>query len=164
MKEKAFKAVNQIAIVVKDLQKTMEFYWAKFGMGPWKIYAFQAPTVWGMTLRGEPTHFGRFLAMYQTKDLVIELIQPLPGDTIFEEFLEKKGKGIHHLGFFIDSLDQEIDRFAKMGIGTIQTGRYQGGGFAYLDAEERFGTIFELIERSKPPLTPVRIWPDDSLD
>lgn len=158
--EKFFKEVNQIGMVVRDLQETMEHYWNEFGMGPWKVYLFQSPLVWDMTIKEKPTQYKMILAMYQTENIVIELIQPLSGDTTYKEFLEQKGEGIHHLGFFIDRLDQEVERFRNKGIATIQTGRYQGGGYAYLDTQERFGTIFELIERSKPPLTPIRVWPE----
>jgi hypothetical protein len=37
--------------------------------------------------------------------LMLELIQPLAGDNIYAEHLERKGEGLHHVGFFVPSLD-----------------------------------------------------------
>jgi hypothetical protein len=155
------RRINQVCIVVRDLQKTMERYWEDLGIGPWKIYQFEGPLLREMTIKGKPAKYKMSLALCQMDNIFLELIQPLSGETIYKEFLEEKGEGLHHLGFFVDDLDQALRNFEMSGIGTIQTGRFQGGGFAYLDTQEKLGTIFELIERSKPPHPPIRIWPEE---
>lgn len=159
--ERWFSEVDQIGWVVRDLQRSMAHYWEKLGMGPWKVYVFEEPMVWDMSIRGRPAKYRMILAMYPLGNMVLELIQPLEGETTYKEFLERQGEGIHHLGIFVSDVDEEVERFRKMGIGTLQSGKYQGGGYAYLDTQEQFGTIFELIQRSKPPLTPIRIWPEN---
>jgi hypothetical protein len=155
------RRINQVCIVVRDLQKTMERYWEDLGIGPWKIYQFEGPLLREMTIKGKPAKYKMSLALCQMDNIFLELIQPLSGETIYKEFLEEKGEGLHHLGFFVDDLDQALRNFEMSGIGTIQTGRFQRGGFAYLDTQEKLGTIFELIERSKPPHPPIRIWPEE---
>lgn len=159
--ERRFKRVDQICLVVKDLQKTIEHYWKSLGIGPWKIFLFEEPLLREMAIKGEPAKYRMQIAICQMENIYIEIIQPLDGDTIYKEFLEQKGEGLHHLGFIVQNLDEEMKRFETKGFRTVQTGRFQEGGFAYLDTQEKFGTIFELIERSKPPNTPIRIWPED---
>ena len=159
--EKPIKKIDQVCIVVRDLQKTMEHYWTHLGIGPWKIYLLEEPLLREMTLKGKPTKYRMHVAICEMENIWIELIQPLSGDTIYKEFLEQKGEGLHHLGLMVENLDLEMERFETNGIGTVQTGRFQGGGFAYLDTQEKFGTVFELIERSKPRNTPIRVWPEN---
>ncbi len=148
-------------MVVRDLQKTIERYWEEFGIGPWKIYQFDETLLQKMTIKGKPAKYKMKLALCQMDNISLELIQPVSGETIYQEFLEEKGEGLHHVGFFVDDLDQGVKKFEMSGIRTIQAGRFQQGGFAYLDTQEKFGAIFELIERSKPPHTPLRIWPEE---
>ena len=43
------KAINQVALVVKDLQAALENYWKILGIGPWRIYSLEAPLVYERT-------------------------------------------------------------------------------------------------------------------
>ena len=52
----------------------------------------------------------------------LELIQPLKGRSVYGEFLEKKGEGIHHLAFMVEDLDAEIADMEKRGFKVVQTG------------------------------------------
>jgi hypothetical protein len=114
-----------------------------------------------MTIKGKAAKYRVLIAMCRLENIFFEIIQPLSGDTIYKEFLEEKGEGLHHLGFIVDDLDEETEKFEMSGLETVQTGRFQGGGFAYFDTRAKFGTILELIERSKPPNIPLRVWPED---
>jgi methylmalonyl-CoA/ethylmalonyl-CoA epimerase len=155
------KKIDQVCLVVKDLQKTIEHYWNDFGIGPWKIFLFEEPLLREMTIKGKPAKYRILIGMCKMENIFFEVIQPLSGDTTYQEFLEEKGEGLHHLGFIVDRLDEEMKKFERSGLETVQTGRFQGGGFAYFDTREKFGTVLELIERSKPPNVPIRVWPED---
>ncbi len=48
-------AITQIAVVVRDLQKTMELYHKTTGWGPWSVYEHTAPRLHDTVLRGVPT-------------------------------------------------------------------------------------------------------------
>ena len=159
---KPLKKIDQVCLVVRDLQKTIEHYWTDFGIGPWKIFLFEEPLLREMTIKGKSAKYRILIGMCQMENIYFEIIQPLSGDTTYKEFLEQRGEGLHHLGFIVDHLDSEMKRFESNGFRTVQTGRFQGGGFAYFDTQEKFGTIFELIERSKPPNIPIRVWPEDA--
>ena len=159
--ERSFNRIDQVCIVVRDLQKTIAHYWNSFGIGPWKIFLLEEPLLREMTIKGKPAKYRIHVAMCQLENIYFEVIQPLSGDTVYKEFLEQKGEGLHHLGFIVEDLDREMKRFETKGLGTVQTGRFQGGGFSYLDTQEQFGTILEIIERSKPRNIPLRVWPEN---
>jgi 4-hydroxyphenylpyruvate dioxygenase-like putative hemolysin len=163
-REKIFNRVDQVGLVVKDLQKSMEHYWNDFGIGPWDIFTFEAPLIQDMTIRGKPADYRMKLALTRLGKLTIELIQPLEGNTTYKEFLEEKGEGIHHLGVFVEDMDEGIARLKEQGIEVIQSGRFPDGGYAYMDTEERLGAIFELIQLSSwgENMTPQEKYPPDA--
>ncbi len=79
-----------------------------------------------------------------------ELIQPLSGETIYDEFLEARGEGIHHLGFFVQDIRARVEAMQQMGIAVLQSGQRPGGKWAYMDTEPLAGMIIEWIERETP--------------
>ena len=80
-------------------------------------------------------------------NIQIELIQVIKGKTIHSKFLEEKGEGIHHLGFFVKDVEKELDRLKKEGIEVLERGEVLGvAKFAYLDTEKTLGFILELIQ------------------
>lgn len=154
------KEINQVSVVVSDLAKSMERYWTTFGIGPFYIYTFQPPVITDMTVRGKPAEHSMKVALAQTGAIQLELIQPLGGESIYKEFLNEKGEGIHHLGCVVDNLDEAIATTENQGISVIQSGRFPGGGYAYLDTERTLGTILELVQMPPEMPPPEAIWPE----
>ena len=75
--------------------------------------------------------------------LDVEFISPVEGDSIYRDFLNKNGEGIHHIAFMVDDLDAETDKLVARGIPVITSvKRSTGRGFAYFD----FGDcLIELV-------------------
>ena len=153
------KEINQVCVVVKDLQKSMEYYWSTFGIGPFTIYTYEPPYVTDMKIRGKPKDYKMKIAFAKMGAIQLELIQPL-SESIYTEFLNEKGEGIHHIGCYVDNLDEAVAIMEKQGISVLQSGNRPGGGYAYMDTEKTLGVIFELIRRPTSMLTPVAIWPE----
>jgi catechol 2,3-dioxygenase-like lactoylglutathione lyase family enzyme len=61
-------------------------------------------------------------------NIELELLQPLGGQSPYQEFLESKGEGIQHLTFAVDDLDKEVSKFIAQGVKVELSGRFQGGG------------------------------------
>ena len=137
-------SMSQIGIVVKDLNKTMEYYDKVLGLGP-----FVEPeiTYSDTQYRGNPAKFFFRMGFCSLGAIEMELIEPVTAPTIYHDFLQEKGEGIHHIGFDVKDMDEKIKLSKELGIDILQTGRTPAGGFAYLNTEKIGGVIFELIQR-----------------
>lgn len=159
------KQLLQVCVLVNDLQKAMERYWNLFGIGPWRIYTFAPPFLTKTSLRGSERPYSMKLAVTQIGPVEWELVQPLEGPSIYEEFLAQKGEGLHHVAFAVDDFDQAVSALASEGISIQMGGTTQAGNsFAYMDTEKAIGAIVELFKRpegwQRPP--PEAIWPSQT--
>lgn len=142
-------AIEQVSLVVRDIDKTMEYYSSVFGIGPFRVINI---TLEGALQRGIPISSKIKVAFARSGTVQIELIQPLEGENIYTEFLKAKGEGLHHLGFRVDDLDSVLAELAKEGIEPLlyQKLPHLGAAFAYLSSDKVGGVLFELIERRSP--------------
>jgi hypothetical protein len=91
--------VHQIAMVVHDLEACMAEYHRTLGWGPWNIYEYTPPRFHQASWRGRPADFTYLGAEAKVGEVWIELLQPLDGQSLFTEWLERRGEGLHHLGY-----------------------------------------------------------------
>ena len=141
----ALPAVSQIGMVVRDLQRAVDFHTQVLKIGPFKIFE---PLYTDQTYRGKPGNFLMRIAIAPMGPVDLEIIQVLRGETLHGEFLKAHGEGIHHLGFVIQDLAGRIAACKKMGIEVIQSGKRPGVDWVYIDTESLAGYPIELIERS----------------
>jgi catechol 2,3-dioxygenase-like lactoylglutathione lyase family enzyme len=153
---------DQIGILVPDLEEALERYERIWGGGPWRIFTYAPGRIPWLTYRGRPGTYSLRLAISSAKPQ-IELVEPLEGPSIYEEFLERGGQGLHHLGFWVTSLEQAVASFEAAGYEQIQAGGGYGldgdGGYAYFETERDFGVILEAIELPKRRREPDSVWP-----
>lgn len=159
------QGISQVAIVVEDLEKAVENYWKIFGIGPWYFYTYGKPIVKQMTYHGESTEYRMRIALSRIGPLRIELIEPMEGDTVYADFVEKHGYGVHHFGLVVEDTDAKIEEAASAGIKMIQDGSGFGkrgdGHYAYLDTEEMIGVTLEFIELPNERIRPEKIYPEE---
>jgi len=155
--------VAQICILVPNLDKAVETYWDRFGIGPWHLYTYGKPLVKRMTRHGKPYDYKMKVALSYIGKMRIELIEPLEGDTVYKEFIEQHGYGVHHLGVLTDNMKASLKEAEECGLKMTQDGAGFGpdgdGHYAYLDTENLLGTTIELIERPKRRNPPEKIYP-----
>ena len=160
------KGIAQVALVVEDLDKTVENYWKLFSIGPWHFYTYGKPLVKQMSYRGEPTEYKMRVALSYLGPLRIELIEMVEGDTIYAEFVEQHGYGVHHFGVLVEDMQAAIAEAEAAGLTMTQDGSGFGadgdGHYAYLETEDRIGTTIELIERPKGRMPPEKIYPPEN--
>lgn len=156
------RPVDQIGIVVRDLERSLERYSRLWGGGPWRCYTYGPATVPTLTYRGEPGRFAVRLALGAGTPQ-LELLQPLEGPSIYHEWLEAHDEGLHHLGVFVDSIEEAVASMARAGYGVLQSGAGYGldgdGGFAYFDTECDLGVVVEAIEVPQRRREPELVWP-----
>lgn len=159
----ANRTINQVALVVEDLDAAVRRYWERFGIGPWRIYTYQAPLLKQMTYRGRRHDYRMRLALAQMGDVMIELIQPLSDENIYIEHLRRKGPGLHHVGVVVPSVDEAVADAERAGFRVLQSGRGHGlrgdGAFTYMDTEDVLGMIVEFIEFPKERVAPEAVYP-----
>ena len=129
-----FPQVDQIGIVVKDMDRSVKFYEQMFG-----------PPF--LTLESDTNKAKLKICLFQVGEIQFELIEVLEGESVHSKFLRKKGEGLHHVGFIVEDLEDELTRLDKEGITVLERGIVQEMvKFAYLNTEKRLGIILELIQ------------------
>lgn len=145
--------VTQIAWVTADIGATEKFLTTAFGAGSWTRMndIHFAPD--SCTLRGEPADFVIHVSIVYVGDLQLEVIQPVSGRSIYAEFLEAKGPGLHHVCIDVDDMDAALAAAAELGYGVHQAGSMMGGAmdFAYIDGTEH-GVPYVEIARIGPEM------------
>ena len=99
--------------------------------------------------KGNPSDAKAKLVFFAMDNLQIELIQPLGGESTWQEFLDKNGEGIHHIAFAVKNIDGVEKQFELQGMPTVMNGGWDGGAYSYIDASENLGCILELLESYK---------------
>lgn len=151
----------QVGIIVRDLERGVAAYNALLGLSSWSIYTYDADFVQDLTYRGAPGEFSLRVALSASIP-VVELMQPLTGPSIYDEWLEQHGEGLHHIGIEVPSMPEAVAAAKEAGFEVMQSGRGYGvegdGGFAYLDTYERLRIIVELLEFPSGRREPEDVW------
>ena len=141
------KQMMQVGIIVKDIEKSAK-NWAAF-LGEEKVPdIFQAseseknPTEY----HGKRSNASAMLCFFQLDNITVELIEPLGGPSTWQEFLDTKGEGIHHIAFNVKGMKNYITSFGENGIPMVQHGGWETGEYSYMDASKNLGLIIELLE------------------
>jgi len=142
------KGINQIAIVVKDLESVAKNYWDILGIGPWAIYKWEAPLVYDRKYHGRIVWAREKIALAQVGDVQLELVQPVEGPSIYRDWLDEVGEGLHHINFLVDDVDEAVEMLAMEGFPSMQSGRFepreQKGAYNYIDIKP-LRTIWEPV-------------------
>jgi methylmalonyl-CoA/ethylmalonyl-CoA epimerase len=131
------KSIDHISYAVSDIDRVVEAWSRLYGFGPW-TYSENG----GTDVKGRPWKIR--MAFAQVGPVELELVQCLEGRIFQSRFVDKWGEGIHHIGFFVDDVDQETSRLAAEGAKVLI---HDPGKFAYLDGGSAGGGIFELMRR-----------------
>ena len=143
------KAV-QVGLVVRDLDSTMKalrniFGFENFREVTWPIERSDMKSEY----HGSPGNFKFRIAFTQLGPIELEIIQPLEGENIYQDFLESHGEGLHHLLFEVDDIGQLQKGLEPLGINMIQsgTGIRPGTTWAYFDTASLVGFFLEVRNR-----------------
>jgi catechol 2,3-dioxygenase-like lactoylglutathione lyase family enzyme len=157
--------IAQIAIIVADLEGTVENYWKTFGIGPWHFYTYQRPLLNMIRYYGEDLDHSFRIALSYFGPTRIELIEVKEGKSIYVDFINEHGYGVQHLGILVDDMQAALKEAADKGFQIIQEGSGFGpdgdGHYAYLDTAKEYGVTFELIERPKRRYPPEKVYPEE---
>jgi 4-hydroxyphenylpyruvate dioxygenase-like putative hemolysin len=139
--------VSQVGMVVKDIDKVMQFYSSTFGIGPWVVKEGEYRE---LKVRDQIYSCKTKVARADFGSIELELFQVVEGRTLHSEFLDRDREGVHHFGFFVSGEEKEqiIEKLAEIGINVVQAAERPNVRFAFLDTEKQGGGVFiELIEQ-----------------
>lgn len=98
----------------------------------------------------------------------MELIEPVGGPTVYDDFVKEHGYGVHHFGVLVSDMKAAIKQAEDVGLAMTMDGSGFGldgdGHYAYLDTEGLIGTTIELVERPKGRLKPEKIFPPENTE
>jgi methylmalonyl-CoA/ethylmalonyl-CoA epimerase len=155
--------LQQMGMVVRNIDKTMESLWNTFGIGPWNVFVCEEGQMSDTTYHGKPSRYSFKAAMTQHKEgaFELELIEPLSGDNIYSDFLKEHGEGTQHIcghrEYSLEAYNKTEKAMEKAGFpclmgGTMYTdstsNRLYVGRYGYFDTTKVLGTILEILQVS----------------
>jgi len=105
--------VGQVAVVVENLDKAVQYYTKTLNMGPFVELEYKPERA---ILKGKEISFKFKLAFVNWGKINFEIVEVMEGEVQHKEFLKKTGGGVHHLGFYVDNMQGWIDHFSKKGV------------------------------------------------
>lgn len=146
--------VFEISITVESLEKGMEYFRRAFG---WEPYCIHEDESRNFNLRGKTVEKAVMkYACYWAGPVRFELVEAVSGDSVYAEFLKKKGPGVQHIGIRVSDRDRELALLKERGIGVQQSMEvpFIPLKMAYMDTMDQIGVNIELVECPYVPATP----------
>ena len=138
--------VDQLGFVYKDIEKQARIFETLFNVPK---FAILPETTEFVKYRGKDEEVNNKLAISRQFNTQIELIQPISGDSLYNEFIDKRREGLHHISFFVENIEAYIEYFEKQGLEMIYYGSIGKQVYAYFDTEETLGMFLEIQETKK---------------
>jgi hypothetical protein len=138
--------VTQVAIVVRDIEQAVGAWSALLNVSRPNIITTDTVESAHTQYLGDPTPARARLAFFSLGQVTLELIEPLGEPSTWNDQLVQHGQCLHHIAFQIKGMQTRVDELAEHGMRLIQRGDYTGGRYAYVDGQERFGAVIELLE------------------
>jgi methylmalonyl-CoA/ethylmalonyl-CoA epimerase len=128
-------AVDHVGVAVDDLEAAIALYSGTLGMS--------------LVHRETVTEQGVEAVLLDVGESHIELLSPLAPDTAVGKFLERKGPGLHHVAYRVDSVDETLAALTKAGVRLIdeqpRTG-IRGSRVAFVHPSSTGGVLTEIVE------------------
>ena len=130
-----FTAVDHVGVAVDDLEAALVLYRDTLGM----------PLVHRETV----TEQGVEAALLDVGESHIELLSPLGPDTAVGKFLARKGPGLHHVAYRVESVEEALAALSKAGMRLIderpRTG-IRNSRVAFVHPSSTGGVLTEIVQ------------------
>ena len=126
--------VNHVALVVNDMDATLDFYRKTFGVG-----SAETEEVPDQGVRAAVVRIGGTL---------LELIEPTDPTSGVAKYIERRGEGMHHICFEVDDLEDTLSRLDDSGVQLVDKAPRKGlvGNIAFLHPRSTRGVLIELVD------------------
>ena len=138
----------QIAWVVKDIKTAKRFFQNVLGISNLsKVVTIRAKEFEG-TYYGKPSNAESLVASAYSGGTFIELIQPISGNSIFQDYLDKNATGgVQHIAYSIPvaDLDKIISEFENKGFPVISCFNTPIAKIVFFDTRKDIGVFTEVM-------------------
>ena len=132
--------IDHVGIACRDLEEKIAFYESTFGL-----------TVVSREIHEEQ---GVREAMLQvagdiTGGSYVQLLEPLSPDTPVGRFLERRGEGIHHVGYGVANITAALESIGATGVRLLDARPRHGSmgaSIAFLHPADVGGVLTELVQ------------------
>ena len=129
------KAINHIAVVVDDMERSLSFWRDALGM---ELHE----------LRDVPAEKSQ-VAFLPLAGSEIELVKPTSDDSGIAKYLAKRGPGMHHICVEVDDIEGMLTQLKAKGIQLINEEprtAADGKKYAFVHPESTSGVLVELYQ------------------
>lgn len=126
--------LHHVAMAVDDLDAAVATYSRLFGAR--------------VELRGRMESQGVDAVYLRLGGGRVELVTPLAADTPVGRFLAKRGPGIHHVAFEVESVEEAVDGLTRGGASVIDSERRRGLAgheVAFVHPDSLHGVLAEVV-------------------
>ena len=130
--------IEHLGIAVKSIEEALPYYEKVLGL---KCYSIEEVA--------DQKVKTAFFKVGQTK---IELLEPTSEESAVAKFIEKKGEGIHHIAFSVNSVQEALNEVAEKGVQLIDKAPRNGAeglNIAFLHPKSTCSVLTELCEDPK---------------
>jgi methylmalonyl-CoA/ethylmalonyl-CoA epimerase len=152
--------IDHVGIACRDLEATVGLYVATFGLEVVSLEVNAEQGVREAMLRvgaglagaagsagsaggaGSAAHPG-----------YVQLLEPLAADTPVGRFLDRRGEGLHHVGYGVSDVQQALEEIGRTGIRLIDSRPRHGSmgaSIAFLHPGDLSGVLTELVQSAGP--------------
>ena len=139
---------TQIAWVVKDIRAAERMFRETMGIRNFSEAEIIRLAEFEGTHYGVPSEAESLVAMAYTGKTFIELIQPLSGRSIFQDYLDKNpAGGVQHIAYSIPvaKLDKIISEMALKGFQVITSVNHPIARIVFFDTSKDIGVFTEIM-------------------
>lgn len=140
------KNYMQICIVVADIEKAAEKWADLLGIEKPEVSPKRLEGGEHYLYHGEPISCDLKVCNIEMDGWVLELHQPCGGPSSFQDYLDKHGNGVHHIGFRVgEERDAMVEELTEDGFDANRTiGINPGRTWTIVDTEDTLGVNINL--------------------
>jgi methylmalonyl-CoA/ethylmalonyl-CoA epimerase len=127
--------IDHVAIAVRDLESAIAYYHDTYGVD--------------VEHREVVESDGVEEALLKVADSYVQLLTPVRDDSPVARYLDKRGEGIHHVAYRVESCAEALERVKAQGHRVIDESPRPGSRgttVAFVHPKTAFGTLIELVE------------------
>ena len=127
--------IDHVAIAVRDLDAAIAWYETAFGAT--------------VEHREVVESDGVAEALLRVADSYVQLLTPTRDDSPVAKFLDRRGEGLHHVGYRVDNCAEALEAVRATGARVIDDAPRPGSRgttVAFVHPATSFGTLIELVQ------------------